>query len=215
MRVTSINLGAPKRLSGRSFSGVTGIFKAPVTDPVQVDTLGLSGDAVLDRRHHGGPDQAVYLYRQEDYDWWSESLAQPVPPGTFGENLTLSGLPGPDLAIGTRLTFDEVVLAVTAPRIPCNTLAERMSDAGFAKTFLRAERPGCYCRVLNPGTLRIGEHFSVDTGSASDVTALALFRAAGRRLEREELEWFLAAPIDERTRRKFEDRLRAFREGTG
>ncbi|MGE0623695.1 MAG: MOSC domain-containing protein [Pseudomonadales bacterium] len=207
MHVTSINVGAAKRLSGKSFSGLTGIFKEPVTEPVAVGTLGITGDAVLNARHHGGPDQAVYLYRQEDYEWWSASLTRPVLPGTFGENLTVSGLPGPDLAIGTRLTFDEVVLEVTAPRIPCNTLAERMEDARFAKTFVRAERPGCYCRVLTPGALRTGERFSVDAGSASDVTVLALFRAAGRRLEREELEWFLAAPIDERTRRKFEDRL--------
>lgn len=207
MQVTSINVGKPRRLSGTSFSGVTGIFKEPVTDPVRVDTLGLAGDAVLNERHHGGPDQAVYLYREEDYAWWSERLDRQVAPGAFGDNLTVSGLPGPDLAIGTRLTFGEVVLEVTAPRIPCNTLAERMNDAGFAKAFIRAERPGFYCRVLTPGRLHVGEHFRLQAVSANEVTVLALFRAAGRRLEREELEWFLAAPIDERTRRKFEQLL--------
>jgi len=170
-------------------------------------TLGLEGDAVLNERHHGGPDQAVYVYRQEDYDWWSARLGTTLAPGTFGENLTVSGLPGPDLAIGTRLVFDEVVLEVTAPRIPCNTLAERMGDAKFAKAFVRAERPGCYCRVRTPGALHADGQFSLDDGAASDVTVLALFRAAGRTLEREELEWLLAAPIDVRTRRKFEARL--------
>jgi len=207
MHVTSINLGRPRHLSGRSFSGETGIFKSSVTGPVPVGTLGLAGDAVLNERHHGGPAQALYLYRQEDYDWWSTRLGQTLTPGTFGENLTVSGLPGPDLAIGTRLVFDEVMLEVTAPRIPCNTLAQRMNDPKFAKAFVRAERPGFYCRVCTPGVLHVDGQFSLDDGAASDVTVLALFRAAGRTLAREELEWFLAAPIDVRTRRKFEDRL--------
>jgi len=207
MHITSINLGTPRQLSGRSFSGETGIFKSPVSGPVPVGTLGIAGDAVLNERHHGGPDQAVYLYRQEDYDWWAARLGRALQPGTFGENLTISGLPGPDLAIGTRLVFDEVVLEVTAPRIPCNTLAARMGDAKFAKSFVRAERPGFYCRVCTPGALHADGQFSLDDGTASDVTVLALFRAAGRTLEREELEWFLAAPIDVRTRRKFEARL--------
>ncbi len=207
MHVTSINLGKPTRLSGKSFSGETGIFKTPVTGSVRVETLGLPGDAVLNERHHGGPDQAIYVYASEDYDWWSVSLGRPVAAGTFGENLTISGLPGSDLAIGTRLAFNEVLLEVTAPRIPCNTLAERMNDATFARLFMRAERPGFYCRVLNPGTMAVGEPFSLNAAAASDVTVLSLFRAAGRKLEQAELEWFLAAPIDERTRRKFEERL--------
>jgi MOSC domain-containing protein YiiM len=99
------------------------------------------------------------------------------------------------------------VLEVTAPRIPCNTLAQRMNDAKFAKAFIDADRPGFYCRVHTPGVLHAGAPFSLDDRAASDVTVLALFRATGRTLGREELEWFLAAPIDVRTRRKFEDRL--------
>ncbi|MGD8417378.1 MAG: MOSC domain-containing protein, partial [Pseudomonadales bacterium] len=140
MLVTSINIGRPRSLNGKSFRGETGIFKEPVATPVRLDVLGIDGDAVLNERHHGGPDQAVYLYRQEDYDWWSETLQRPIAPGTFGENLTVSGLPSPDLPIGARLEFDQVLLEVTAPRIPCNTLAERMGDARFARAFVRAER---------------------------------------------------------------------------
>lgn len=207
MHIASINLGKPTRLSGPSFTGATGICKAPVAGSVRVDTLGLSGDAVLNGRHHGGPDQAVYLYRQEDYAWWSARLERDIAPGTFGENLTVAGLPGPDLAIGTRLSFDEVTLEVTAPRIPCNTLAQRMNDPKFAKAFMKAERPGFYCRVLAPGMLTAGERCTLRADAASAVTVLTLFRATGRKLERAELEWFLAAPIDERTRRDFEDRL--------
>ncbi|HEY5646161.1 MAG TPA: MOSC domain-containing protein [Pseudomonadales bacterium] len=207
MLVTSVNLGRSRRLAGPSFTGNTGICKEPVTAGVAVHASGLAGDAVLNVRHHGGPDQAVYVYRAEDYDWWSGQLGRTISPGTFGDNVTVSGLPGPDVAVGARLQFQEVLLEVTAPRIPCNTLAERMQDARFVKAFLQAERPGFYCRVLASGTLAAGEAYQLATATASDVTVLSMLRAASRTLTRAELEWLLAAPIDERSRQKFESAL--------
>ncbi len=207
MHIVSVNVGRPRRLEGRSFTGTTGIFKEPRPQRVRVMALGLHNDAVMDETHHGGPDQAVYLYRQEDYDWWSDALSRPLAPGTFGDNLTVAGLPDPDLAVGTRLVLPEVLLEVTAPRIPCATLAQRMEDPGFARAFVRAERPGIYCRVLQTGTVGPGDAFTLNAEQASDVSILEIFRAASRKPGREELARFLAAPIDERTRRACEEQL--------
>ena len=172
---------------------------------------GLADDAVLNQEHHGGPDQAVYLYRQEDYDWWTDRLGCNVAAGAFGDNLTVTGLPSPDLAVGTRLILPDALLEVTAPRIPCNTLAERMGDARFAKAFIEAERPGIYCRVLSTGTAGAGDTFTLDTTNASDVTIVEIFRAAYRKLSRDELVRFLAAPIDARNRKAYEKKLSALR----
>ena len=44
---------------------------------------------IASKKHHGGPDQAVYVYGEHDYAWWSEQLGRPLEPGTFGENLTV------------------------------------------------------------------------------------------------------------------------------
>jgi MOSC domain-containing protein YiiM len=211
MQITSVNLGQPRRLTGPSFHGETGIFKSPVTEPVMVGELGLAGDVVLNATHHGGPDQAVYVYRQEDYDWWSKELGSTVDPGTFGDNLTVQGLPEPGLIIGSRIVFDSVVLEATAPRIPCNTLAERMSDPGFARRFMQAERPGTYCRVMQTGLVRVGDAFAPEGGDPGGVSTLDIFRAASRRLSAEELIRFLGAPIDIRTRRNYEARLAKLR----
>lgn len=204
MHVVSINRGQRERLDHRSFSGVTGIFKRPVQGPVQIGPPGLEADAVVNAKHHGGPDQAVYVYRQEDYDWWSAELGRQVEPGTFGDNLTLAGLPDAGAVIGSRLDFGSVVLEITAPRIPCNTLAARMGDPGFVKRFLAAERPGLYCRVIRPGTLQIGAQFTVTPYSGDPVSTLDIFRARYRRVTGAELRRFLAAPIDERTRIGYE-----------
>jgi len=207
VEIVSINIGRRRRLEGRSFNGETGIFKEPVTGPVEVGELGLESDVVIDTKHHGGPDQAVYVYRREDYDWWSLELGRTLGAGTFGENLTLAGLPAPGAAIGSRLIFDSVVLEATAPRIPCNTLATRMDDVGFVKRFMQAGRPGFYCRVIQPGWLRRGERFELQAYAGDPVTTVEMFEAWHRKLGVEELRRFLSVPIDLRSRAYLEGKL--------
>ncbi|HEX7037552.1 MAG TPA: MOSC domain-containing protein [Pseudomonadales bacterium] len=206
MEIVSINVGARRRLQGRSFDGETGIFKTPVPR-AEVGELGLAGDVIVDTKHHGGVDQAVYLYRREDYEWWAGELGRPLDPGTFGENLTVAGLPDPGLAIGSRLRFETVVLEVTAPRIPCNTLAARMGDPGFVKRFMQAGRPGIYLRVRTPGRLTVGERFALEPYPGPQVTTVEMFRDWHKKLGRPELERYLAVPIDFRSRRYLEQKL--------
>lgn len=207
MQVVSVNRGRAQALRGRSFNGTTGIFKQPVAETVAVDALGLSGDAVCNKRHHGGPDQALYLYREEDYRFWSDELGREVAPGEFGDNLTVSGLPEPGLAIGSRLRLPDLLLEVTAPRIPCNTLAERMQDPGFVRAFFEAERPGIYLRVIEPGTVADGQACELEPFAGEQVSTIELFRASRRKLDATALRRFLAVPIDMRTRAKFEAQL--------
>ena len=126
MQLESVNLGQEQILQNKSRVERTGIFKFPVEGLVRVTTLGLEGDAILSKKHHGGPDQAVYVYGRADYDWWSEELKKEIAPGTFGENLTISDLESARFNVGDTLRVGEVTLQVTAPRIPCETFAARM-----------------------------------------------------------------------------------------
>lgn len=213
MHVESVNVGLRERLSHASFRGITGIRKRPVAGPVRVNLLGLEDDAVVNTRHHGGPDQAVYLYRSEDYAWWSAELGTEVAHGQFGDNCTLSGLPEPNLPIGTRIDFGAVVLEVTAPRIPCNTLAACMGDASFVRRFVEAERPGLYCRVISPGEIRSGLAFRLTPAADPSVSTLDLYRARYRKPTADQLRRYLAAPIDARTRAAYERDLAALHVG--
>lgn len=157
MKLASVNVGAPKAIAGAGKSGVTGIFKEPQAEPVFVGRLGLSGDTIADAENHGGPDQAVYVFGVPDYEWWSKEVGRALEPGTFGENLTVSGLESAKLNVGDRLVTGDVVLEVTGPRIPCGTISARMEDRLFVKKFRFAERPGVYCRVLREGEVRAGD----------------------------------------------------------
>jgi MOSC domain-containing protein YiiM len=176
LRLLSVNLGTERPIEGAGKSGKTGIFKRGVEGPVAVTSLGLAGDAITDTENHGGVDQAVYIYGAPDYAWWSEELGREVPPGTFGENLTVSGMRSAECYIGDRFLVGSVILEVTAPRIPCSTLSARMGDRMFVKRFMRAERPGLYCRVVRGGEVRAGEAVQLERYDGGHVLAVEVFR---------------------------------------
>lgn len=170
----SVNLGGLTRLTpGRGSR--TGIRKQPVGGPVLCDAQGLVGDAIGNHKHHGGPDQAVYLYSAEDYAWWSATLGRSCHPGLFGENLTIDQWwEAP--RIGDRVHFGDVILEITAPRIPCSTLATRMENARFTHDFARADRPGAYARVIQPGALDAGRRGELVRGHSTWPTVQQLYR---------------------------------------
>jgi MOSC domain-containing protein YiiM len=207
MRIESINVGRAEWIGVANKSMETGIIKNPVSGPVRLAKEGVGGDTVLDTKHHGGVDQAVYAYSLDDYDWWAEQSAREYFPGLFGENLTIRGLPT-DMHVGDRLLIGEAVLEATAPRIPCNTLATRMEDPGFGLIFRNAERPGIYFRVLNEGDVCAGDAVTVVETAEHDVTILDLFRYKYRlNHDPDELRRCLDAPIAERMRTDIEHKL--------
>jgi MOSC domain-containing protein YiiM len=208
MLIASVNVGREERIRNGKRTGTTGIFKRPVEGPVDVTTSGLFGDHISDTENHGGADQAVYVYGEQDYAWWSEELGRDLAAGTFGENLTISGLESAEARIGDRMHAGTVVLEVTAPRIPCATLAARMGDPSFVRRFRRAERPGLYCRVIQAGRVRTGERVTLERYEGEAVPAVELFRDFfDPRPTEGTIRRHLAAPIAVRARRDKERQL--------
>lgn len=207
MRIESINVGRAEIITYGSKSMESGICKNPVKGPVLLAAEGLPNDAIVNTKHHGGIDQAVYAYSADDYDWWSEQTGREYSPGLFGENLTIRGLPT-DMHVGDRLLIGEVVLEATSPRIPCDTFAMRMQDTGFGMSFRNAERPGIYFRVLNEGEVCTGDAVTYVESAEHDVTILDLFRNRYRlNHDPDELRRCLDAPIAERMRADIERKL--------
>jgi MOSC domain-containing protein YiiM len=207
-RIESVNVGPKRRIANAT--GATGIWKVAVAEAM-VTADRVAGDFVADHKYHGGPDQAVYLYRSEDYGWWADELGRPLDPGTFGENVTVSGLPD-DLAIGDRIAAGDVVLEVTAPRTPCGTLAKRMGDKLFVRAFWDAGRPGAYCRVIEAGPLQPGLDAALTRFAHGErVTLVDVFYALARvrSLEADRIGAFLQAPLAARVRAVLEKRLQA------
>ena len=209
MRLLSVNVGKARPFQAKAV-GKTGIFKQPVLTPVRIGALGLAEDAICDVENHGGPDQAVYLFGAPDYAWWSRELGMDLAPGTFGENLTITDLMSADVSIGDRFYVGpQVVLEVTAPRIPCVTLARRMEDPRFLVRFRAAARPGVYCRVIEPGDVQVGQSVRHEPYAGARLSALEVFEAFfANDYDEATLRRHLAAPIALRDRVDKERRLR-------
>lgn len=208
MKLVSVNVGKVQPIQNGKPSGKTGIFKMPSVEPVMIFPLGVENDAIVDTKNHGGLDQAVYVFTTTDYAWWSGHLGKELAPGTFGENLTISDLESASLNIGDQLRVGAVLLEVTSPRIPCVTLAARMEDPKFVKKFRRAERPGVYCRVIEPGHVKAGDPVEVIPYQGEHVGILEMFRSFYRKtISAELLRRFLAVPIHRDARPDYEQKL--------
>ena len=209
MQLLSVNIGQERSIQNGKRAEATGIYKQPVTTPVQVTSLGLTGDAVVDVENHGGVDQAVYLYGAPDYAWWSAQLGYELEPGTFGENLTIGGLESASLTVGDMLHVGAVTVQVTAARIPCATLAARMGDPSFVKRFRAAARPGAYCRVLQAGAVRAGDPVTLERYVGETITLAEMFRDFyNPHLSAATIRRHLAAPIAVRARADIEAKAR-------
>lgn len=182
--VLSLNIGVP-RPTRHSDTKLTGIDKRPVPPgtPISVTIprgrdVGLAGDAICDKRHHGGADQAIYAYAREDLDDWARDLGRELASGVFGENLTTTGIDLTHSRIGDRWRVgDEVVLEVSMPRIPCRTFAGWLDEPRWVKRFTERSVPGTYLRVITPGEIRPGDEITVIHRPEHDVTVEKAFRA--------------------------------------
>jgi len=178
MRLASVNIGQPCEVMHGTQRVRTGIFKLPVSGPVQLGHAGLDGDGQADPEHHGGADKAVYAFALEQYGHWQEFLAHPgMPCGQFGENLTIAGLDESEARVGDRLRIGDALLVITQPRVPCFKLGIRMQRPDMPKLFSAHAWTGYYLRVEHPGTVAAGDAVDVAQRAEGSVTIRDLFLA--------------------------------------
>lgn len=141
--------------------GVTAIDKRPVEGRIKVRPLGLYADVQADRANHGGVDQAVYAYAQEDAEFWAPELGREVEPGLFGENLRTRDLDVNGAVIGEQWRIGSALLEVTQPRVPCQTFGRRLGEERWVRRFTQANRTGAYLRVVENGDIGAGDTVDV------------------------------------------------------
>jgi MOSC domain-containing protein YiiM len=144
MRILSVNVGRAVDAEWAGDLKRTAIDKRPVDGRVAVRETGLSGDEQADVANHGHPDQAVYAYAREDYDWWQQAMGRDLRDGQFGENLTTAGADLGKVLIGERWRVGTAVLEATAPRIPCVVFRNWLDEQGWVRRFTEAGRTGAY-----------------------------------------------------------------------
>ena len=164
-RVTALHIGEPEALGVEGAAAwyddawTTGIFKRPVTGPVAVGPLGLTGDGHADLVNHGGTDKAICVYPSPHYAAWQAELGiADFADGAFGENITLAGVTEADVCIGDIVTIgDDLIAQVSQPRQPCWKLARKWRLKDLTARAVANGRTGWYLRVLRGGTIRVGD----------------------------------------------------------
>ncbi|OPG14691.1 MOSC domain-containing protein [Microbispora sp. GKU 823] len=177
MRILSVNVGRAVDAEWAGNLRRTAIDKRKAEGRVAVHENGLAGDERADVANHGHPDQAVYAYAREDYDWWEPRMGRDLRDGQFGENLTTVGADVTGAVLGERWRVGTAVLEVTAPRVPCVVFRNWLDERGWVKRFTDENRTGAYFRVIEQGELGAGDEIEVLDRPSDSVTIAESFRA--------------------------------------
>lgn len=160
MKIISTNIGARKEVEWKGEKVVTGIFKFPVNKAIFLDVNEVKGDEISDRKYHGGINQAVYGYSLKHYEYW-----KPLFPklewtlGMFGENLTIDDIDEKKIHVGDTFIVGGAILEATLQRDPCFKLGIRFKDMRIIKDLWNTTKCGVYFKVLQTGTVKVGDEF--------------------------------------------------------
>ncbi len=179
MQLLSVNTSRAKTVEYQHKTIATGIFKQPVEGPVYVSPLNLDGDEQVDLTNHGGGHKAVYAFSSNEYSYWQHTLGltEPLPYGTFGENLTIHELHESGLCIGDHLQINDCILEITQPRVPCFKLGMVFRDSHFPKRFIEHGATGIYFKVISPGTIQAGDIVRCIHRDPAQLSVQTLFQA--------------------------------------
>ena len=210
MKLVSLNVGKPQVVVWNGKSVLTGIFKEPVTGRILLKQFNFDGDEQADLSVHGGASKAVYAYPSEHYEYWRREFPEmELPPGMFGENLTVEGLDEASLHIGDRLRIGTAEFIVTEPRMPCFKLGVRFGRMDIVKRFLDSRRSGFYLAVEREGDVGAGDAIEMLEKDVERVTVRDIVRVHIQ--DKEDVETMRRAMrievLPEQWRQEFGERL--------
>ena len=157
MRVVSVQTGKIAPVPGPGEALRSGIAKTPRPEGAHLGPLGLEGDEIAHLQSHGGPERALLLVSTEALRAVSALLHRELPPGSFGENLTVKGPTDQDACIGDVWAVGAAEIEVSSPRGPCSILARHLAMPDAAACVSAPPRAGWYVRVRREGLIRPGD----------------------------------------------------------
>tara|TARA_B100000886_G_scaffold102164_2_gene67865 strand:- start:2585 stop:3244 length:660 start_codon:yes stop_codon:yes gene_type:complete len=173
MKVLSINISEPKKITFNGKELITSIYKMPINKEVEVGQLGIEGDRQADLQVHGGYDKAVYAYSHSHYSHWSEIMKKSYEEfGLVGENLTIDNFDESAVFIGDEYKIGTTLLQISQPRIPCYKIGIKMNSREFPKLFSQSGLLGSYMRVIEVGKMKIGDSVEL---SRRDNDSMSIF----------------------------------------
>jgi len=160
---------------------MSAIARTQTLAELHLGSMGLEGDEVADKVHHGGADKALHLYPADHLDWWRGRLG-PHPllaaPGGFGENLATTGYTESQSRLGDRFRWGEALIEVSHGRQPCWKLDHRFGRSGpdsVMAAIVQSGKCGLYFRVIEEGRVSASAPFVLESRGDADWTVLRVF----------------------------------------
>lgn len=178
MKVLSVNIGERQTIQWKGREIETGIYKYPVNQPIFLGEEDVKNDHVVDRKHHGGIQQAVYGYSIKHYDYFKK-----LHPnldwnfGMFGENITFSDLNEEEIKAGSIYQLGACKLEVTKPRQPCFKLGIRFNNPNIIKQFWNSTMSGIYFKVLKTGIVSTGDELILIEELTNTITIADIYES--------------------------------------
>lgn len=176
MKIISTNVAEETIIKWRGKNVKTGIFKKPTAEPIFLGKEDVRGDAVSDRKDHGGIFKACYLFSANYYPYWNSLYPNlDWTYGMFGENLTVSNLDETQLVIGDVYKIGNARIKITQPREPCYKFGVKFGTQKVLKQFIQHGCPGTYVSVLEEGTVSVDDFMTLEDRPKNSLTTSEFF----------------------------------------
>lgn len=163
------------------------IGKSAAEGQCTVTLDGIAGDEQADLTVHGGPEKAIHHYPADAYPLWQAELGEAAAafgPGHFGENVSTSGWTEDDVAIGDVFRLGTARVQICQGRQPCWKLVSHTGVEQMAFLVRKTARTGWYYRVLEEGTVSLGDSLARESRDSPEWTVRRVTSALfDRRLE--------------------------------
>jgi len=134
----------------------TGYFKETTDYQLWLGETKIQGDFQADTKFHGGKEKALLAYGMSSYTMWKDSYGFDFGYGSFGENISVSGLDEESVCLGDTYKIGEAIVQVSQPRQPCWKINVALKDKNMLKNVLHEGRTGWYYRVIKEEYLQKG-----------------------------------------------------------
>ena len=164
------------------------IAKSPI-QAAEVNEFGMLEDAQGDKRFHGGPEKALHQYSLSGYEKMSKHhplFHKKFLPGVLGENITSDTMHDRNVCIGDIYQLGAVKVQVSSPRIPCWKIAHKMDISELDKFIAKHCITGWYYRILENGTIRVGDEITLNERPNPEITVQAFMKLVNGQDDRKE-----------------------------
>ncbi len=139
------------------------IRKQPVPQ-VNIHELGAEGNDVGLKKHHGGPDKALFFMSDRSFEQLNQLLNTDfgyMGTAVYGENFVVSKLNEENVCVGDQYQIGNVILEVSQPRKPCERLSKNTNNENTQRTIFQSGLTGWYVRVKQTGTIHQGDKLNL------------------------------------------------------